>query len=90
MYEPHRGERDRHDRSGAVTPIEHYACSLAGFVVAVATGAIAYPLLIGATESLHLLSSTAIAFALLLLWFLAWLSIEIAWEWRAGRVAVGR
>jgi len=97
IYEPiqgggqHREDPESREvpNSDTVTPIEHYTCSLIGFVVMLVTGVAVYPALAGAAESLQMLSSTAIAFALLLLWLVAWLSIEVAWEWRAGRVSFG-
>jgi hypothetical protein len=51
------------------------------------TAFLLYPLLVSVTRPLQLLSSTAIVFALVFLWFLLWLAIEIAWEWRAGRIS---
>ncbi|MFA1612225.1 hypothetical protein [Halobellus rubicundus] len=95
MYEPYGGLGGSRDRSGngestvrsdTVGAVTHYACSLVGLAVVGVMGAFLYPELIGVTQSFHLLSSTAIAFVLLLAWLLAWLGIEVVWAWRGERL----
>jgi len=96
MNTPHAGgggRRGRPQRSEPRTapepidPVEHVTCSLAALAVVGALVLVGYPLLVVLTQPLRLLSSTAIAFALLSVWLLAWLAIEIVWEWRAGRLS---
>ena len=52
------------------------------------TALLLYPLLVALTRPLQLLASTAIVFVLVFLWLLIWLAIEVAWEWRAGRISI--
>jgi len=70
--------------------VEHVLCALSGVVF---TGALLvpyYPSLVALTEPLDVLSSTAMVVAVAALWLLVSFSVELAWEWRAGRLTVDR
>jgi hypothetical protein len=44
-----------------------------------------YPVLVGVTRPLRLLSSTAVVVALVSVWLLVWLGLEVVLEWRRRR-----
>jgi hypothetical protein len=48
----------------------------------------AYPIIVALTQPLYVLSSTLIVFALFAIWLVTWLALEVAWEWRAGRLSL--
>lgn len=72
--------------SGTVGTAEHCLCGFTGFLITVAIAALHYPTLVALTRPLHLLSSTALTFILAAIWFVTWWGLELAWEWRAGRL----
>lgn len=94
VYAPHGGEGRRPSANGTRPRepdfAEHCACCVTGLVAVSLTALLVYPVLVAATRPLQLLSSTAIVFVLVFLWLLVWVAIEIAWEWRAGRIPVER
>ena len=70
-----------------VGAVQHYACAVASLL---ATGLIllaGYSALVALTRPLHVLSSTALVFAVVSLWLLMWAALEVTWEWRAGRLS---
>ncbi|MFC7028148.1 hypothetical protein ACFQH8_13020 [Halomicroarcula sp. GCM10025710] len=71
-----------------VDPVEHYITGFVGFTVTLVGTAMLYPTLAAASDVLHYLSSTLLLFAFLAAWLLVWLSLEVLWEWRAGRLTV--
>lgn len=70
--------------------VEHVLCGLAGFLFTGALLVACYPLLVALTEPLYVLSSTALVAAVAVLWLLVSFGVELAWEWRAGRLTVDR
>jgi hypothetical protein len=74
------------DRTGTVGRVEHYSCGLVGLVVTAAALLFLYPALVAATRPLYLLSSVALVFVVITAWVLVWLSLELVWEWRTGRL----
>lgn len=95
VYTPHGGlgaepRRPPTDRRTGVSVVEHAACCAAGLGAAVLCLVLFYPALVAATRPLHVLSSTAIVFALAWVWLLVWVGVELAWEWRAGRFAASK
>ena len=69
-----------------VGTVEHCLCGVAGLLCTVAILALWYPALVAATQSLYVLSSTAVVAVVTPLWLLAWLGVEFVWQWRAGRL----
>jgi hypothetical protein len=45
------------------------------------------PTLVAAARQVYPLSSTALVAALATVWLVSWFGFELAWEWRAGRLA---
>ena len=82
------GRRPLRDDGGTHTVgrVEHYSCGAAGLGAAVVALLLLYPLLLVFTEPLRLLSTTAIVFVFVVIWFVAWALFEVAWEWNAGRL----
>lgn len=66
--------------------LERYFCTVGGFFLAAALVVLLYPLVLAVTRPFGLLSSTALVFVLVSTWFVTWISLEVAWEWRAGRL----
>jgi len=71
-----------------VGTVEHCLCGVVGLLCTVAILALWYPALVAATQSLYVLSSTAVVAVVTTLWLLTWLGAEFVWEWRAGRLRV--
>jgi hypothetical protein len=71
-----------------VRPFEHYFCGVCGFLFAVALSLLFYPFLVATTGSLGVLATTAIVSTVVFGWGLAWLALELLWEWYAGRLFV--
>jgi hypothetical protein len=90
VYIPHGGggRGPVSDEAGVerVGRVEHYSCGAAGLASAVVVVFLAYPLLLTFTRPLQLLSTTAIVFVFVVLWFVTWAAFEVAWEWNAGRL----
>jgi hypothetical protein len=78
---------DRSRCEAVVGAVEHVTCGLIGLLVAAVLVSAVYPWLVAATSALQLLSSTALVFIAVGLWFLSWGALEMAWEWRAGRLS---
>lgn len=74
------------DRRGTVGPVEHYSCGLAGLLATAVVVVLFYPSLVSVTRPLYLLSSVALVSVVITTWVLVWLSFELVWEWRAGRL----
>lgn len=68
--------------------VEHCVTGFVGFAVTLAGTAMLYPALAAASEVLHYLSSTLLVFAFLAAWLLVWLTLEVIWEWHAGRLVL--
>lgn len=96
MYTPHPGPSKRAtqaaspdaDRERSVDPLEHCACCLVGLLTVGICLLAFYPVLLAATRPLEPLSSTALVVVLVSLWVAVWAAVELAWEWRAGRVSI--
>lgn len=69
-----------------VGAVEHYSCGLAGLLATAVALVFVYPALVSMTRPLYLLSSVALVSIVVTAWVLAWLSFELVWEWRAGRL----
>ncbi len=83
--EPETGQST--DRE-TVSTVEHCSCGLAGLLATAVLVIFVYPVLVAVTQPLYVLSSTLIVFALFAVWLVTWLALELAWEWRAGRLTV--
>jgi len=59
-----------------------------GLVVMGAVVGLFYAELVTLTRPLHVLSSTALVFTLVLLWLVVWFGIELALGWRKGLAPV--
>jgi hypothetical protein len=82
------GDRSR-DPVETVGTVEHVACGLTGLFVAGVLVTAFYPALVAVTSALRMLSSTALVFVAVGLWFAVWAALELVWEWRAGRLGPG-
>ena len=78
------------DRLETVGVTEHLLCGLAGFLFTVALLVAFYPLLVALVQPMHVLSSTMLVVLVVALWLLVSFGVEIAWEWRAGRLTADR
>jgi hypothetical protein len=81
-----RGVPPEDERRETVGAVEHYTCGLVGLLATAVCVVLVYPALVSATRPLHLLSSVALVFIVVTAWVLVWLSFEVVWEWRAGRL----
>jgi hypothetical protein len=66
--------------------MEHYSCGIAGLAVAVLSSILLYPHLLAFVQHFEWLSSTAFVLSIVFAWTVVWLSLEAAWEWKAGRL----
>jgi ABC-type antimicrobial peptide transport system permease subunit len=66
--------------------VEHYVTGILGLVATLVVGVQAYPWLQSAAEAMSYLGSTWLVFSLAAIWLVCWIALEVAWEWRAGRV----
>ena len=90
------GAADRNDRegdaragtdgNGTVGAVEHYSCGLAGLLATAVAVVFLYPVLVSLTRPLHLLSTVTLVFIVITAWVLVWLTFELVWEWRSGRL----
>jgi len=78
------------DRLETVGVAEHLLCGLAGFLFTAALLVAFYPLLVALTQPMHVLSSTTLVGLVAALWLLVSFGVELAWEWRAGRLTADR
>ena len=90
MYTPHEsgGSRSRSPAEsgpGEASTVEHIVSCVLGLVAMGAVAVPFYPVLVGATRPLRLLSSTAVVVALVSVWLLVWLGLEVVLEWRRRR-----
>lgn len=94
MYTPAGGRAKQAQRSSAADAegraLEYVVCGLVGLAATLVFFWLFYSLLVVGTRGLYLLSSTAIAFALVSMWLLVWIAAEVLWEWRAGRFTADR
>ncbi|EMA21683.1 MULTISPECIES: hypothetical protein [Haloarcula] len=65
--------------------VEHYVTGILGLVATLVIGVQAYPWL-QATAGPSYLGSTWLVFSFAAVWLVCWIALEVAWEWRAGRV----
>lgn len=94
MYIPQGGGRAGNSQCERADPptdetvgtVEHCSCGLLGLLATAAIVVAIYPMLVALTQPLFVLSSTAIVFVLFAIWLVTWLLLELAWEWRAGRL----
>jgi hypothetical protein len=66
--------------------VEHYVTGILGLVATVVVGLQAYPWLQSVAEPTSYLGSTWLVFSFAAIWLVCWIALELAWEWRAGRV----
>lgn len=67
-------------------PIEHYGTGVIGFVATLLIVGLTYPWLRAVAELSPILSSTWLVFSFAAVWLVCWTSLELAWEYHAGRV----
>ena len=88
---PHHSERTHDDCESydrlAIAPVEHYVTGGCGLLVAVLGTALVYPWLVPLVEVVPYLSSTLVIFSVAAVWLAVWLTLELVWEWRAGRLS---
>ena len=65
---------------------EHYMTGILGLVATLVVGVQAYPWLQSVADTTSYLGSTWLVFTLAATWLVCWIALEVAWEWRAGRV----
>ncbi|EMA10158.1 hypothetical protein SAMN05443574_110106 [Haloarcula vallismortis] len=65
---------------------EHYVTGILGLVVTLIIGVQAYPWLQPIAGTTTYLGSTWLVFTFAAIWLVCWIALELAWEWRAGRV----
>jgi hypothetical protein len=66
-------------------PVEHYVTGILGLVATLLLGIQVYPWL-QAIAGPSYLGSTWLVFSFAAIWLVCWIALEVAWEWRAGRV----
>jgi len=66
--------------------VEHYVTGILGLVATLVIGVQAYPWLQSVAEAMSYLGSTWLVFSFAAVWLVCWTALEVAWEWRAGRV----
>lgn len=67
-------------------PVEHYVTGVLGFIATLLLGMQVYPWLRAIGEPSSYLASTWLVFSFAAIWLVCWIVLEVAWEWRAGRV----
>ncbi|WP_255494065.1 hypothetical protein [Halarchaeum sp. CBA1220] len=75
--------------SDTVTPVgwrEHYTCAAASLAATVVAVALLYPALVALTRPLGVFSTTALVLGVAAVMGVAWLTLELVWEWCAGRL----
>lgn len=82
---PHVTEASE-DRPETIGAVEHYGCGVAGLLIAGAVAFLTYPTLLTLSRMFEKLSTTMLILFVILLWSVLWLGLELAWEWRAGRL----
>ncbi|WP_424004078.1 hypothetical protein ACOZ4I_06220 [Haloarcula salina] len=70
----------------SASSLEHWLTSAVGLGMALAIGVAFYVPIVETAASLEFLSTTAMVFLITALWLVLWGTLELAWEWRAGRV----
>lgn len=90
MYTPHGGGGSRsrapaESGPGEASTVEHAASCVLGLVAMGVVAVPFYPVLVGVTRPFRLLSSTAVVVALVSVWLLVWLGLEVVLEWRRRR-----
>jgi protein-S-isoprenylcysteine O-methyltransferase Ste14 len=86
VYTPHGGDERVAESAGRDLGVfEYYASAVAGLVVTGVLVVLVYPALVTVTDPLRMLSSTAIVFAVVLAWLLAWSAVELVWAWGSRR-----
>ncbi|WP_336338231.1 hypothetical protein [Haloarcula brevis] len=70
----------------SVSSLEHWLTSVVGLGLALTVGVAFYVPIVETVASLDVLSTTAMVFLFTALWLVLWGTLELAWEWRAGRV----
>ncbi|MDS0221184.1 hypothetical protein NDI54_07475 [Haloarcula sp. S1AR25-5A] len=69
-----------------VDPVEHYVTGILGFVATLLLGVQLYPWLQAVAGPSSFLGATWLVFSFAAVWLVCWIALEVAWEWRAGRV----
>ncbi len=91
MYTPHgstgNGRPTVSDSDGAkrIGSLEHHLCGAGGLLVAIVLTVLFYPLLVSLALGLEMLATTALVSAVVLVWCLAWIGLELLWEWQTER-----
>ncbi len=89
---PHAPGRDHEEAySGRIAdaPIKHCSCGAAGLAATALGVVVLYPLLVAVVRQFHLLSSTWLVLAAVVVWLSAWMVLELAWEWRERHQQTG-
>lgn len=73
------------ERAERIGSIEHHLCGAGGLLLAIVLTALFYPLLVSLTLGLEMLATTALVSAVVLVWCLAWIGLELLWGWHVGR-----
>ena len=66
--------------------VEHYVTGILGLVATLVVGMQVYPSLQSVTDTTSYLGPTWLVFSFAAIWLVCWIALEVAWEWRAGRV----
>lgn len=74
-----------HRDDAAIGRAGHYTCAVLGGALVLALTVVYYSALVALTRPLGLFSTTAMVMGVAAAVGLAWLTLELAWAWRAGR-----
>ncbi|MHC3380521.1 hypothetical protein [Haloarcula sp. H-GB5] len=66
--------------------VEHYVTGILGLVATLVVGVQAYPWFQSVAGTTAYLGSTWLVFSFATVWLVCWIALELAWEWRAGRI----
>jgi hypothetical protein len=66
--------------------VEHYMSGVLGLLATLVVGVQVYPWLQAVAGPSSYLGSTWLVFSFAAVWLVCWIAVEVAWEWRAGRV----
>jgi hypothetical protein len=70
----------------SASSFEHWLTGIVGLGVTLVVAFAVYSTVVSMAHQLQYLSSTAVVFLFFAFWIALWGALEIAWEWRAGRL----
>lgn len=70
----------------SASSVEHWLTGIVGLAVTAAVAVVLYQYVVAMAQQLEYLSSTALIFLFMGVWILVWAFLEVAWEYRAGRL----